>query len=128
MNKGHKMKNRGSNIDIGKLMEEVQRYPFVYQLSHVDYKDNGKKNNAWMQVTKVLFPNETAESLNKKCVEVRALFYQLKASYKKSLTACTPSGSAAKKPYKYAGCMEFLLDSLEGRDTETNTPMDTQDS
>ena len=46
------------DLDIGKFCEMVKSYPTIYDSSRQDYKDNFKKRNIWITITKELFQTD----------------------------------------------------------------------
>ncbi|KAL1488207.1 hypothetical protein ABEB36_015164 [Hypothenemus hampei] len=43
-----------TEIDVSVLVETIQHYEFVYNMSHPDYKNAKKKNLAWEEITSIL--------------------------------------------------------------------------
>lgn len=43
-----------AQLDIGLLIEMVQMYPFIFDLSSKEYKDGKKKEMAWKEISEVV--------------------------------------------------------------------------
>ena len=77
------------DLDIGKFCEMVKSYPTIYDSSRQDYKDNFKKRNIWITITKELFQTDKE---NKDIIEdyanatkLATKFKSMKQSYSRSL-------------------------------------------
>lgn len=43
-----------TNIDVGLLLETIQRYEFIYNMGHPEYKNAKKKNLAWEEIALIV--------------------------------------------------------------------------
>ncbi|XP_067124504.1 uncharacterized protein [Centruroides vittatus] len=89
------------------LINEVRRYPWLYDIRRADYKDNIKKNNSWTEISKKL---NVKESLVKK------RWQNIRDQYRrKSKEENLPSGSGGRKrqQWAYFNMLSFLRPGIE---------------
>ncbi|XP_064087404.1 uncharacterized protein LOC135202078 [Macrobrachium nipponense] len=96
------------------LIEEVRKYPCIYDMTTEGYRDNTMRDNCWEAI---------ARSLQKDCRSIKYDWKRLRDSFCQALARQkTISGQAAKsrKPWRYENQMKFLIPFMFSRETSTN--------
>ena len=98
------------------MIEEVRKYPNLYNSSLVEYRDHERSEQSWISIGR-LFPDRTWRETKDRWKYLRDQFTKLKRSGEGR------SGDAGgKKPkWKYYDLMSFLTDHVKHRETDGNT-------
>ncbi|XP_064469881.1 transcription factor Adf-1-like [Ornithodoros turicata] len=88
-------KMAASQLDADKLIELVRRFPYLYELSHPDFKDTQRKENTWKSIGEKL--GVTGDVAMKKWVNLRDRYRKLKKDHDGKLR----SGAAAVPPVSW---------------------------
>ncbi|XP_064469884.1 transcription factor Adf-1-like [Ornithodoros turicata] len=91
----HSAKMAASQVDAEKLIELVRRFPYLYDLSHPDFKDTQTKENTWKSIGEKL--GVTGDVAMKKWVNLRDRYGKLKKDHDGKLR----SGAAAVPPVSW---------------------------
>ncbi|XP_047998803.1 uncharacterized protein LOC125236145 [Leguminivora glycinivorella] len=97
-----------------KLIEEVRKYPLLYDLSDSKYSDVNKKEKAW---------NEIAIVLSQPASECKKIWQNLREYHRRAIKKkATKSGQSAttNKKWQYETEMSFLLPHYKERSTVTS--------
>ncbi|XP_058811117.1 uncharacterized protein LOC131676008 [Topomyia yanbarensis] len=100
------------------LIEDVRKYPELYNLAHKHYMHTKKKEEIWRKIGNLL--NSDGAACKTRWVNIRDI-------YRKSLKKeATKSGQGAKplKPYKYHHQLGFLKPTMVERATISNISTD----
>ncbi|CAI6367365.1 unnamed protein product [Macrosiphum euphorbiae] len=103
-------------VDVEKLIEEVRKFPVLYDQTSEKYRNSEYKDRVWTNISTTLGVKGGIEECKKKWSSVRD---QFRRTLQKRKTA---SGQAAVnyRKYKYEDILEFLLPHISERDTLSN--------
>ncbi|XP_050314955.1 transcription factor Adf-1-like [Anthonomus grandis grandis] len=103
-------------MDIERLIEEVRKFPVLYDQKHGKYRNTEYKERVWKQIATDLQVKGGVEECKKKWTSVRD---QLRKTLQKRKTS---SGQAAVRQhkYKYEDLLMFLLPHIAERETISN--------
>ncbi|XP_067126276.1 uncharacterized protein [Centruroides vittatus] len=96
------------------LINEVRKYPWLYDIRRADYKDNINKNNSWTQISKKLNGEESL---------VKKRWQNIRDQYRrKCKEENLPSGSGGHKrqQWTYFNMLSFLRPGVEQINTISN--------
>lgn len=101
-----------------KLIEEVRKFPVLYDQSDAKYRHVEYKERLWKVISETLKVPGGLEECKKKWASIRDQFRRTLQKRK------TKSGQAAakKQKYKYEEVLEFLLPHIVDRETLSNMP------
>ncbi|XP_046988476.1 uncharacterized protein LOC124594165 [Schistocerca americana] len=110
-------------MDVERLMEEVRKFPVLYDQGSENYRNIEYKDRVWKTIATDLQAKGGIEECKKKWASVRD---QLRKTLQKRKTV---SGQAAvhQHKYKYEDLLTFLLPYMVERETVSNVPY-TQDN
>ncbi|XP_034828082.1 uncharacterized protein LOC123867493 [Maniola jurtina] len=94
-----------------KLIEEVRRYPCLYDASDAKYADSAKRDQTWKSIARTLSATES---------ECKKTWTNLRESYRRAVVKTrTKSGQAAisSKKWQFEEEMSFLLPHMKQRKT-----------
>ncbi|XP_049865355.1 transcription factor Adf-1-like [Pectinophora gossypiella] len=94
-----------------KLIEEVRRYPYLYDASDAKYADSVKRDQTWKSIARTLSSTES---------ECKKTWANLRESYRRAVVKKrTKSGQAAttSKKWQFEEEMSFLLPHMKQRKT-----------
>lgn len=98
-------------MDLGILIEAVQNYSFLYDLSNPEYKNSKKKADAWAEIAQIL--NGSVDDCIRAWKNIRDKFVK---EQKKEKT-----GSGAKPIWRYYDAMLFYAKYTKKRTTYCST-------
>ncbi|XP_011684318.1 PREDICTED: transcription factor Adf-1-like, partial [Wasmannia auropunctata] len=109
--------NTQSEVDGDRLLISlVQSHPYLYNKELSDFKDALKKENAWIEIAKIL---------NMKMGECQTRWTRLRERYtrekkQKQEESTTGSGASRRKTFEFFDNMKFLEPFIKKRRTMTN--------
>ncbi|CAG5056808.1 unnamed protein product [Parnassius apollo] len=101
-----------------KLIEEVRKYPYLYDLSDAKYSNSIKKDEAWKQISITLKQSES---------ECKKTWLNLRESHRRAMKKRkTKSGQAAPttKKWTFEDEMSFLVPHYKERNTISSVDYD----
>ncbi|CAG5055510.1 unnamed protein product [Parnassius apollo] len=101
-----------------KLIEEVRKYPYLYDLSDAKYSNSIKKDEAWKQISVTLKQSES---------ECKKTWLNLRESHRRAMKKRkTKSGQAAPttKKWTFEDEMSFLVPHYKERNTISSVDYD----
>ncbi|KAL1492556.1 hypothetical protein ABEB36_010796 [Hypothenemus hampei] len=99
-------------IDVSVLVETIQHYEFVYNMSHPDYKNAKKKQLAW---------EEIASILNCPVAECQKTWKSLRDRFTKEKNKMKSGSEAPESNWIYFPFMQFYSKYTKPRKTYTST-------
>ncbi|CAG9818150.1 unnamed protein product [Phaedon cochleariae] len=98
------------------LIELVRKFEFLYDKSHIKFKNHLAKENAWSTIAKIM--KDTVENTKQRWNSLRNRY----AAEKRKLKI-TPSGSSGSKvTWRFYEALSFLEDHVRERRTHGNIP------
>ncbi|XP_071452665.1 uncharacterized protein [Hetaerina americana] len=94
---------------MNRLIEEVRKRPYLYDISLDEYKDIRKKDNSWAEI---------AQILNSDCLTVKKNWKKLRDCFRQAISRRTSENGQEPrnlKPWRYEKQMQFLLPSMTSR-------------
>ncbi|MEQ2288056.1 hypothetical protein AMECASPLE_019040 [Ameca splendens] len=101
-------------MDDEQLIVEVENRTVLYDTTHPFYKDNSRKEKAWMEIAGTL--GISADVCKNRWRNLRDLFVR----YNKKTQLQNGSGGAPQKEWKYQGMMCFLQPFLQPRHSKSS--------
>ena len=105
-----------SAADDEQLIEEVRKYPNLYDTSMREYRDTERADNCWEKIEQAT--GKTANELRSRWRNLRDVF----AKEKKKMSGRSGDPGGHTSTWKYFKLLTFLLPFIKHRDTESNVP------
>ncbi|XP_031347548.1 transcription factor Adf-1-like [Photinus pyralis] len=103
-------------MDVEKLIEEVRRYPVLYDLSNNKYKNNEYRERVWKKIAEDLQVEGGPITCKTKWIHIRDQFRRI---LKKRKTTTGMAAGPVRK-YKYEDILQFILPQMSERETLSN--------
>ncbi|CAL1678899.1 unnamed protein product [Lasius platythorax] len=122
--------NSNESLDIELFIEEIKKYPEIWNVAAEEYHDRTKKRSAWIDICRVFcdgFDEKNERDKNEICNKLIKKWRNIKDNYLKSTKRNAKSGAAADtgRWYIYARQLSFLQHA--GATTDTQSSLGAED-
>ncbi|XP_076656101.1 uncharacterized protein LOC143360834 [Halictus rubicundus] len=122
--------NGGALLDIELFIEEVKKYPEIWNVAAEEYHDKTKKRSAWLQVCRAMYDNfdeKHEKDKNEMCTALIKKWRNIKDNFLKSIKKKTKSGQAADRGRQYIYGRQLSFLRQDGTTTNTQSSLEDQE-